>query len=108
MVLKKTAGLIARRGSKDWSTAELTGECGLAKNALYKIIKTKEQLIETIVIKQIDATIGLTTDIIKREDDYKSAALRMIETGPFFFRKDTERRIPENWILMRVRPYIAS
>ena len=82
MVLQKATGFIAGRGPKGWSTAELAKECGLAKNTLYKIIGSKEQLLETIVMGQIDMTTDLLKTIIRQESGYRSAALRMLEDGP--------------------------
>jgi AcrR family transcriptional regulator len=84
LVLNKAAGFIAKRGPKGWSTAELARACGLAKNTLYKIIGSKEKLVETIVIGQIDATTDLLKNIILREEGYRAATMRMLETGPDF------------------------
>jgi AcrR family transcriptional regulator len=82
MVLQKAAGLIARRGPKGWSTAELARECGLAKNTLYKIIGSKQELVETVVLGQIDTTTAFLKAIIRQESGYRSAALRMVAEGP--------------------------
>ncbi|MBU2552498.1 MAG: TetR/AcrR family transcriptional regulator [Proteobacteria bacterium] len=95
LVLQKAAGFIARRGPKGWSTAELARECGLAKNTLYKIIGSKEQLFETIVLGQIDTTIELLKTIIREEKGYRSAALRMLEQGPFFLAERPRVALPE-------------
>ncbi|MFH1138167.1 MAG: TetR/AcrR family transcriptional regulator [Pseudomonadota bacterium] len=95
MVLAKAAGLIARRGPKGWSAADLAKECGLAKNTLYKIIGSKEQLVETIVLDQIEATTGLLTAIIQRENDYRSAVRRMIHDGPSFLSERPRVAFPE-------------
>jgi AcrR family transcriptional regulator len=84
MVLQKAAGLIARQGPKGWSTAELARECGLAKNTLYKIIGSKEKLVEAVVLEQIDATTAFLKAIILHETGYRPAALRMVEEGPSF------------------------
>lgn len=82
MVLQKAAGFIARRGPKGWSTAELARECGLAKNTLYKIIGSKQELVETVVLGQIDTTTAFLKAIIRQESGYRSAALRMVAEGP--------------------------
>lgn len=85
LVLQMAAGLISRRGPKGWSTALLARECALAKNTLYKIIGSKEQLVEAIVLEQIDATTGLLKTIIRQEGGYRPAAVRMLAEGPSFF-----------------------
>ncbi len=84
LVLEKAAGLIASRGPKGWSTAELAKKCGLAKNTLYKIIGSKEQLVEKVVLEQIDATTTILRHIIESSDGYQSAARRMLKEGPPF------------------------
>lgn len=82
LVLHKAAELISRRGTKGWSTALLARECALAKNTLYKIIGSKEQLVEAIVLEQIDTTTGLLKTIIRQEGGYRPAAARMLAEGP--------------------------
>jgi AcrR family transcriptional regulator len=95
LVLHKAAELIARRGPKGWSTAELAKACGLAKNTLYKIIGTKEQLVETIVLGQIDTTTHLLKSIIQESAGYRSAALRMLEKVPAFLAASPRVTLPE-------------
>ncbi len=95
MVLQKAAGLIARRGPKGWSTALLARECALAKNTLYKIIGSKEQLVEAIVLEQIDATTALLKTIIRQEGGYRPAAGRMLAEGPTFFAGKPRVTFPE-------------
>jgi AcrR family transcriptional regulator len=95
LVLRKAAGLIAQRGPKGWSTAELARVCGLAKNTLYKIIGSKEQLIETVVLGQIDATTRVLKTMIQQEDGYRSAARRMLDEGPSFLAERPRVTFPE-------------
>jgi AcrR family transcriptional regulator len=95
MVLQKAAEFIANRGPKGWSTAELARRCGLAKNTLYKIIGSKEQLFEAIVLGQIDTTTDMLKAIIRREDGYRSAALRMVEEGPSLLAERPRVTFPE-------------
>lgn len=88
LVLEKAAGFIAGRGPKGWSTAELAKACGLAKNTLYKIIGSKKELTEKIVLDQIDATTTLLNRIIQDSSGYRDAALQMMgEAPPFFARR---------------------
>ena len=95
MVLQRAAGFIAGRGLKGWSTADLARECGLAKNTLYKIIGSKEQLVESIVLGQFDRTTGLLKTIIRQEDSPRSAKLRMVQEGPSFLAGTTRVTFPE-------------
>ncbi|MBI9075968.1 MAG: TetR/AcrR family transcriptional regulator [Desulfatibacillum sp.] len=95
MVMQKAAELIAQRGPKRWSTAELAKECGLAKNTLYKIIGSKEQLVETIVLDQIDMTTHMLKAIIREEDGYMAAAIRMVKDGPAYLSERPRVMFPE-------------
>lgn len=95
MVLQKATEFIAKRGSKGWSTAELARECGLAKNTLYKIIGSKEQLVETIVLEQINTTTDLLKSIIRQASSYRSAALRMVQEGPSLLAERSRVTFPE-------------
>lgn len=82
LVLQTATDLIARRGPRGWSTADLARRCGLAKNTLYKIIGSRERLVQTVVLAQIDSTTGLIKEIIRREKGYRPAARRLLEEGP--------------------------
>jgi len=95
MVRLKAAEIIAERGPKRWSTAELAQKCGVAKNTLYKIIGSKEQLVETIVIDQIDFTTRILKNIIIREDTYRAAAMRMLNEAPGFLSERPRVAFPE-------------
>ncbi len=95
MVLDKAAAFLSRRGLKGWNTADLAKSCGLAKNTLYKIIGSKEKLLETLVIEQIDATIGLLNTIIAEEAEYRAAARRMMREGPDFLSQRPRVTFPE-------------
>ncbi len=95
LVLEKAAGLIAARGPRGWSTAELARSCGLAKNTLYKIIVSKQELIEKIVLDQIDATTGLLGQIIRASDGYRETALRMLAEAPSFLARRPRVTFPE-------------
>lgn len=105
MVLSTAAGLIAKKGLKGWNTAELARDCGLAKNTLYKIIGSKEELIESIVLGQIDATNNLLKKIIRQSGDYRSAALGMLEAGPRFLSGRPRVTFPE---IFREYPALAA
>jgi AcrR family transcriptional regulator len=95
LVWRKAAEFITNRGVKGWSTVELARETGLAKNTLYKIIGSKENLCERIVLDQIDATTSLLKAIIQDEAGYPAAALRMLEEGPSYLAARPRVTFPE-------------
>jgi len=86
-VLEKAAEFFSKRGVKGWNTADLARETGLAKNTLYKIIGSKENLAEKVLIEQIKVTTTLLNRIIQEEGDYRQAAKRIFDEGPEFLSK---------------------
>jgi AcrR family transcriptional regulator len=48
-------------------------EAGIAKNTLYEIISSKEQLIEEVVIGRLKNNIKLIVEIFKNEPDFEKA-----------------------------------
>lgn len=95
LVLQTATDFIARRGPRGWSTAELARKCGLAKNTLYKIIGSRERLVQAIVLSQLDSTTGLIKDIIRQEKGYRPGARRLLEEGPAFLAGRPRVTFPE-------------
>ncbi|SET55032.1 transcriptional regulator, TetR family [Lacrimispora sphenoides] len=69
-VLEKTAEFLSRRGIRGWNMDELAAESGLAKNTLYRIIGSKEKLIERVVLEYCNRGHSRMTDIIDHGNDY--------------------------------------
>lgn len=86
-VLQKAAEFFAKRGVNGWNTFDLARETGMVKNTLYKIIGSKENLAEKVLIEQIKVTTDLINRIIQEEGDYRQAARRISKEGPVFLSK---------------------
>lgn len=69
-ILERTAQLIENRGLKGWNMDRLAEEVGLAKNTLYKIIGSKEALVEKVIIGYIRGVQSRIVEVIRRGDDY--------------------------------------
>jgi AcrR family transcriptional regulator len=69
-VLDKTAELLFRRGIKGWNMDQLSAEAGLAKNTLYRMIGSKEQLIERVILDYCRRGHLQMVGMIKREAGY--------------------------------------
>ncbi|SHJ76747.1 transcriptional regulator, TetR family [Anaerocolumna jejuensis DSM 15929] len=69
-VLEKTAELLSRRGIRGWNMDELAAEAGLAKNTLYRIIGSKEKLIERVVLEYCHRGLSRMIEIIDHGEDY--------------------------------------
>lgn len=81
-ILEKTADLIFRRGIKGWNMDQLSQEVGLAKNTLYKIIGSKETLIERIVIQNITNVQKQITSVIINEKNHVVALEKVVSLFP--------------------------
>ncbi len=69
-VLEKAGEFLSRRGIRGWNMDELSAEAGLAKNTLYRIIGSKEKLIEHVVLENCYRGLSKMAEIIDREDSY--------------------------------------
>lgn len=70
--------LIAERfllnyGIKGWSMDSVAQEAGIAKNTLYEIISSKEQLIEDVVIARLKNNVEVIVEIFRTEPDFEKA-----------------------------------
>jgi len=78
-VIQTTRELLLRHGLKGWNVDLLARETGLAKNTLYRIIGSKEQLLEQVVFSKMSQDIRHIEKISREEKDYLTAVNKMIE-----------------------------
>ena len=78
-IIQTTCDFLRRNGLKGWNMDILAHETGLAKNTLYKIIGSKEQLLEEVVISKMIHDLEHIDLIIQEEKDYMTAVNKMIE-----------------------------
>jgi len=78
-IIQTTRDFLQRHGLKGWNMDILAHEAGLAKNTLYKIIGSKEQLLEQVIISKMSQDLLNIEKIIEEEDEYMTAVNRMIE-----------------------------
>jgi AcrR family transcriptional regulator len=78
-IIQTTCDLLRRNGLKGWNMDILAHETGLAKNTLYKIIGSKEQLLEEVVISKMIQDLEHIDLITQEEKDYMTAVNKMIE-----------------------------
>jgi AcrR family transcriptional regulator len=76
-IYKKTEKLFLTSGIRGWNMDTVAQEAGMAKNTLYKIIGTKEQLIEQIVISKLRNNIDAIVGIFRDEPEF----LKAVEIG---------------------------
>jgi AcrR family transcriptional regulator len=78
-IIQTTCDLLRKNGLKGWNMDLLAHETGLAKNTLYKIIGSKEQLLEQVVLSKMIQDLEHIDLIMQEEKDYMTAVNRMIE-----------------------------
>lgn len=93
MVLETAAGLISKHGFKGWNMEGLAHACGIAKNTLYKIVGSKEELVERIIMEQTEQTAEYFRAIILNSGGYREAARKLLEEAPRYISN-------RNWIML--------
>jgi len=81
-IVRLTGELIGRRGLKGWNMDLLAAEAGVAKNTLYKIITSKEDLVGRVAIHTVTAVQTQLVEIIQRGGDYLDAFKEMVAAFP--------------------------
>lgn len=78
-IIQTTRDFLKKYGLKGWNMDLLACETGLAKNTLYKIIGSKENLLEQTVLSKIKHDLAQIGLIIHEETDYEKAIHKMTE-----------------------------
>ena len=89
-IVKATEKLFLVNGITGWNMDTVAGETGMAKNTLYKIIGSKELLIEHIVIARLKKNIDEIVGIFRAEKDF----VRAVETGARRLARNISRENP--------------
>lgn len=76
-VLRTTRELLKKHGLKGWNMDLLAQETGLAKNTLYKIIVSKERLLEQVILSKMREDLAQIDQILNEEEDYAKAVSRI-------------------------------
>jgi len=85
-ILERTAVLINRLGLKGWSMDILAADVGIAKNTLYKIIKSKEELVERVARRNIRSVQLRLAEIVEEEGDYLDVLKNLINEFPLLLK----------------------
>ena len=85
-VFERTRELLAKKGLRGWNMDQLAQAAGLTKPTLYKIVGSKESLLEKVIIGQIRDMQSQMLEIINGAEDYLEIMGRMLRAYPEFFR----------------------
>ncbi|HQQ22666.1 MAG TPA: TetR/AcrR family transcriptional regulator, partial [Spirochaetota bacterium] len=69
-ILLHVGEIIFTKGTKGWNMDDLSARVGLAKNTLYRIIGSKEEIIEESVLKHINDVQIKLSSIFQLNEEY--------------------------------------
>ena len=81
-VMENVSQLIFDKGIKGWNMDELSRKSGLAKNTLYRIISSKEDIVNKVLISHIKRNQSKLVEIMETETDYITALQKIIKKFP--------------------------
>ncbi len=94
-VIRTTGELLYKHGLKGWNMDILAQETGLAKNTLYKIIGSKERLLEEVVLSKMRRDHVEIDKILHEEKDYATAVNRITERFADLVKDSFDKVIPD-------------
>ena len=71
-ILRHVGEIIFTKGTKGWNMDDLSARAGLAKNTLYRIIGSKEDIIKEAVKEHIKDVQSRLCGILNSDEDYPS------------------------------------
>jgi len=78
-IMDSATSFIFQKGVRGWSMDQLAATAGLAKNTLYKMVSSKEDLVEKVIVEYVQGIQSKMVAIIDNEPDYLTALDRMAE-----------------------------
>ena len=81
-ILRHVGEIIFTKGTKGWNMDDLSARAGLAKNTLYRIIGSKEDIIKEAVIEHIKDVQSRLYVILHSEEDYSSRLKKALNIFP--------------------------
>lgn len=88
-IIERTLEILEKRGLRGWNMAELAEETGLAKNTMYRIIGSKEKLMQQIAEVHCERIYSRLTQILETGGEYfatlETLATTYAELSPSYF-----------------------
>lgn len=81
-ILRHVGKIIFTKGTKGWNMDDLSARAGLAKNTLYRIIGSKEEIIKEAVIEHIKDVQSRLYVILHSDEDYSSRLTKALNIFP--------------------------
>ncbi len=81
-IVARVRDLIAERGVTGWNMDRLAEETGVAKNTLYKIVRSKEEIVARVVLDHMGRVMGGMAELLEKTDDYQQTTAALISRFP--------------------------
>jgi AcrR family transcriptional regulator len=86
---------ILQRGIRGWNMDQLAAAAGITKRTLYKIIVSKEELIEKVVLGFIRSVQERIGEIVEAEGDFYNAMEKLVSEFPLLVNSMNSRSMQE-------------
>jgi AcrR family transcriptional regulator len=94
-IVARVRDLIVERGVSGWNMDRLAADAGVAKNTLYKIVRSKEEIVSRVVLDHIRRVQGEIGKILEREQEYNEKVAALIRRFPRLIDSSLTRRFGE-------------
>lgn len=81
-ILRHVCEIIFTKGTKGWNMDDLSARAGLAKNTLYRIIGSKEEVIQESIMEHIKDVQSRLFGILNSNENYSSRLKKASEIFP--------------------------
>lgn len=81
-ILEAASRFIFQRGVRGWNMDQLAAEAGIAKNTLYKMISSKEDIIERVIINYVQEVQSKMIDLMEKDLSYPDRLRQMMSYFP--------------------------
>jgi AcrR family transcriptional regulator len=94
-IVERVRQLIVERGVSGWNMDRLATDTGVAKNTLYKIVRSKEEIVARVVLDHIRDVQGEIAGILEERRDYFETMAELIRRFPRLIDSELTRRMGE-------------
>jgi AcrR family transcriptional regulator len=94
-IVARVRDLIVERGVSGWNMDGLASDAGVAKNTLYKIVRSKEEVVSRVVLDHVRRAQGELVKILEKRGDYDETVAELIARFPRLMDSALTRRMGE-------------
>jgi AcrR family transcriptional regulator len=94
-IVARVKELIIERGVSGWNMDRLAADAGVAKNTLYKIVGSKEEIVGRVVLDHVRRVQGELAKILEARGSYEETVAALIHRFPRLIDSSLTRRLGE-------------